>query len=236
MEQKVMIGCPIRNRAWILPAYLQSLEALDYPRERISYCFIINDCYDETPLILQEFAQKYPGQVGLVVDDAGNPAYQRGQYSFKRLAYLRNLLLKGFLASDCEHLFSVDSDILVVPHTLTALMENQLSIVACLVCNGEVIGDRSCYNVLCQNHRGHYLHIRDFPRDRLFKVDCTGAAYLIKRHVISQLGIRYSALRGAEDIGFCEAARQKGVDIYCDGRLEAFHVMKPSMIEQVVKV
>ncbi|NLO20976.1 MAG: glycosyltransferase [Syntrophomonadaceae bacterium] len=227
MERKVMIGCPVRNRAWILPAYLQSLEALDYPRESISYCFIINDCDDSTPVILRDFAQKYPGQVVLVDNNAGTRAYQRGQYSFKRLADLRNLLLMEFMRSDCDYLFSVDSDILVTPHSLTALMQNDCSIVSCLVCNGEVIGDRSCYNVLYQSDRGHYLHIRNFPRDRLFRVDCTGAAYLIKRRVISQLGIRYSALAGAEDIGFCEAARQKGVHIYCDGRLECTHVMKP---------
>lgn len=225
-----MIGCPVRNRAWILPSYLQSLEALDYPRECISYCFIINDCDDKTPVILREFAQKYPGQVFLVENNNGSTVYQRGQYNFKRLAYLRNLLLMEFLRSDCDYLFSVDSDILVVPHSLRALMQNDCSIVSCLVCNGEVIGDRSCYNVLCQDDRGHYLHIRDFPRDRLFRVDCTGAAYLIKREVISELSIRYSAPSGGEDIGFCEAARQKGVHIYCDGRLESIHVMRPSVV------
>jgi glycosyltransferase involved in cell wall biosynthesis len=113
MERKVMIGCPVRNRAWILPAYLQSLEALDYPRERIIYCFIVNDCEDSTPDILGNFAHKYPGQVYLVENNGGNTPHQRGQYSFKRLAYLRNLLLMEFLRSDCEYLFSVDSDILV---------------------------------------------------------------------------------------------------------------------------
>jgi len=226
MERKVMIGCPVRNRAWILPAYLQSLEALDYPRERIIYCFIVNDCEDSTPDILGNFAHKYPGQVYLVENNGGNTPHQRGQYSFKRLAYLRNLLLMEFLRSDCEYLFSVDSDILVPPHSLRALINNQCDIVSCLVCNGAVIGDESCYNVLHRDDRGHYLHIRNFPRERLFRVDCTGAAYLIKRQVISELGVRYGARNGAEDIGFCESARQKGVHIYCDGRLECTHVMK----------
>jgi glycosyltransferase involved in cell wall biosynthesis len=78
-----MIGCPVRNRAWILPAYLQSLEALDYPRERIIYCFIVNDCEDSTPDILGNFAHKYPGQVYLVENNGGNTPHQRGQYSFK---------------------------------------------------------------------------------------------------------------------------------------------------------
>ena len=49
---RVMIGCPVRNRAWILPDYLQHLRALKYPQEQIEYCFVINDSFDETRAIL----------------------------------------------------------------------------------------------------------------------------------------------------------------------------------------
>lgn len=221
-----MIGCPVRNRAWILPEYLRCLENLDYPEDKKTYCFIVNDCQDETPEILMEFAQRQPGQVSLVVDNSDTGGYLRGHYSFRRLAYLRNLLLREFLRSECDLLFSIDSDILVPPDALRVLISHNRDIVSCLVCNGKEIGDLSIYNVLCKNEAGHYIHMKPVPRDRLFRVDCTGAAYLIRRQVLMGPDIRYSDLYGAEDIGFCESAARQGVEIYCDGRLEVTHVMK----------
>ncbi len=222
---KVMIGCPVRNRAWILPEYLRCLEEIDYPDAKKSYCFIINDCVDETEQILEKFSKKWSGAVRLVVANSKIRGYRRGQYSFQRLAHLRNLLLTQFLQSDCDHLFSIDSDILATANSLPDLINNDCDIVSCLVCNGHQVGDSSLYNVLLKDHQDHYSYMQNIPRDRLFRVDCTGAAYLIKRQVISQHGIRYSAFYGAEDIGFCEQATQQGLKIYCDGRLECPHVM-----------
>ncbi len=225
---RVMIGCPVRNRAWILPEYLRSLEGIYYPRDKIQYCFIINDCQDETQDILEKFARNHPKAVRLLIDDAKTRGYKRGEYSFQRLACLRNLLLHEFMHSDCDYLFSVDSDVLLPPKALIQLINSNCDIISCLVCNGHEIADRSLYNVLHKNERGHYCHMRSIPRDRIFKVDCTGAAYLIKRKVISEHGIRYSNLYGAEDIGFCEDAASHGLDIYCDGRMECTHVMSKS--------
>ncbi len=223
---KVMIGCPVRNRAWILPEYLQCLEGINYPRDRMQYCFIINDCMDETEAILENFAQSHPEAVRLVIQNSYQQGYRRGEYSFRRLAQLRNLLLDEFLHSDCDYLFSVDSDVLVSPHILTDLINDNCDIVSCLVCNGHEVGDVSLYNVLYRNQQGHYLHMKNIPRTGIFRVDCTGAAYLIKRKVISQHGIKYSDIYGAEDIGFCEHASRKGLEIYCDGRMECSHIMR----------
>ncbi len=223
---KVMIGCPVRNRAWILPEYLECLEAINYPRDKISYSFIINDCVDETENILQNFARRQPAAVGLIVHNSGNQGYERGKYSFRWLAYLRNLLLKEFLYSDSDYLFSVDSDVLVSPDILLQLINDDCDIVSCLVCNGQEVGDPSLYNVLNKDQRGRFVHMKNIPRDKVFQVDCTGAAYLIRRKVISQHGIRYSDLYGAEDIGFCEDATRQGLNIYCDGRLECRHIMR----------
>lgn len=226
-----MIGCPIRNRAWILPLYLESLQALKYPEAKIEYCFIINDCSDQTPLILEHFAEQKAAGVKLITINYGSEkGYRRGMYDFSRLAALRNHLLNAFLQSDCEYLFSLDSDILAPPDTLTRLIEDNCDIVSALVCNGHELNDQSIYNILRRNHEGKLVHWRDFPRDRIFPVDCTGAAYLIKRAVIASCGVRYSSEQGAEDIGFCSAAAQKGLGIYGDGRLECVHMMHEKII------
>lgn len=226
MINKVMIGCPVRNRAWILPRYLEHISRLEYPRDKLEYCFIINNCTDDTRQILEDFARKQSIPVKLVIADFQDKAgHTRGNYSFNRLAWLRNILLSEFLKSSCGFLFSVDSDILVPPDVLSKLIEDECEIISALVCNGHQVGDKQIFNILNKSKDGTFIHLKEFPRDRTFQVDCTGAAYLIKRKMIEDMGIRYSAEFGAEDIGFCEAAREKGIKIYCDGRLECIHVM-----------
>ena len=222
---RVMIGCPVRNRAWILPHFLQNLTALVYPPEQIEYCFVINDCTDETELILQEFAHRFPAR--LLYDNSSRPGgWQRGSYRFSRLAELRNRLLDEFLHSDCAYLFSVDSDIMVPPAALQQLMQANKDIVSALVCNGEEIGDDQFYNVFQQVDE-RLIPIRDFPRQGIFPVDCTGAAYLIKRQVIAA-GVRYNSRWGAEDIGFCKEAKQHDFAIFCHGAIECDHIMRNS--------
>lgn len=225
---KVMIGCPVRNRAWILPRYIESLQNLDYPEELIEYCFIINDSSDNSFNILSDFAGQTKQQVKILTKNFGDKKTlneKRGIYSFFHLSILRNHLLNAFLKSKCDYLFSVDSDILVPPNSLKLLLMDNCDIISTLVPNGELLNDENLYNIL-NFTQGRWKHIRIFSRDRIFKVDCTGAAYLIKREVIEKYELRYSSLYGAEDIGFCKDANSKGFDIYCDGRIECKHIMK----------
>ncbi|MGE5454712.1 MAG: hypothetical protein ACM3O9_05900 [Methylocystaceae bacterium] len=108
---------------------------------------------------------------------------------------------------------------------MNCLLANEKEIVSALVCNGHEIHDPTCYNVLIMQPDTTWVHHRQFPRNRLFEVDCTGAAILIKREVISHYGIRYSSIYGPEDIGFCLDAKRNGLKIYCDGRIEFEHIM-----------
>lgn len=148
MFKKIMIGCPVRDRAWILPSYLENLRRLDYPFDYLNYCFVINDCTDSTPELLTSFARERPDKVNLVVQNLGNRRsrnHRRGYYSFSDLAWLRNTLLTAFLKSNCDYLFSVDSDILVPPLSLSCLLEDNCAIVSALVCNGHEVGDSGSY-------------------------------------------------------------------------------------------
>lgn len=229
MVKKVMIGCPVRNRAWILPRYLKSISNLEYPGEYLSYCFIVNDCIDSTPDLLADFARERPGQVKIIVHNMGrlkSRSHLRGYYHFAHLAWLRNILLSAFLQSDCEYLFSIDSDILLPPYALNRLLKDECEIISALVCNGHETRDPGIYNILRHNKDGTWRHIREFSREGVFEVECTGAVYLLKRNVIDGYGIRYSAAYGAEDIGFCMNALSKGIKIFCDGRVEGEHYMQ----------
>jgi len=229
VAENIMIGCPVRNRAWILPRYLKCLSNLDFPSESLRYCFIVNDCIDKTPNLLADFAREKPGQVKIIEQNQGryqSKSHMRGYYLVTHLARLRNILLAAFLESDCGYLFSVDSDILLPPHALNYLLKADCKIISALVCNGHEMGDPGIYNILKHESDGTWRYIRDFPRNRVFEVDCSGACYLLKREVIDRYGIRYSAAYGSEDIGFCQDAAAKGLKIFCDSGVEGEHHMR----------
>jgi len=221
---RVLIGCPVRNRGWILPRYLRSLLELEYPQHCIEYAFVVNDSTDDTLGILQEFARSSISPVHITIKNMGSrrPS-SRGAYNIGNLAILRNILLQIFLSSECSHLFSVDSDILVTPDSLSALLRLNLPIVSLLVRNDHHLGDLGYYNI-SQLQGDHYRPVQDFPRGGVIQVDCTGAAYLIQRGVI-EMGVRYYPHRQGEDVGFCEDARARGISIWCHTGVEGSHVM-----------
>ncbi len=226
MEYKVLIGCPVRDRAWILPRYLQCLLELNYPKNQIEYAFVVNDSTDTTLEILQKFALRSPSPVHLIQQNmSSRNSSSRGAYNIANLVVLRNILLNMFIKSDCSHLFSVDSDILVTPDSLNELIKLDLSVVSLLVRNDHHIGELGYYNI-SRLQGGQYHPIRDFPRGRLLQVDCTGAGYLIKRFVIEEQGVRYRLHLQGEDAGFCDDARSKGIALWCHTGLECVHVMQ----------
>lgn len=214
---RILIGAPVRNRAWILPEYLKSIEGLMYLKSLISCCFILNDCEDNSKEILQAWKEKNKnkyneikilernfnnpndyGEIGQGRSKRGLPS--RKKYIYKTLAKLRNLLLQEASLSEVDYLFSIDSDILINPDVLTLLLSEQKDIIAALVHNGEVN-----YNFLPFSGGDR----RVIP-GRLFDAKVTGAVYIISRQVFSNPVIQYTDHTKGEDCGFCESARDQG--------------------------
>lgn len=230
---RILIGCPIRDRAWILPRYLKSLAALS-PEFDISYGFIVNDCSDRTPEMLRRFQAENPGQVMIIEHNlSSRHSSLRGGYAVHNLVILRNLLISLFLSGKWDYLFSVDSDILVEPDTLRVLLDANLPVVSALIENGQHLGGGSFSNICAL--QGRSFRPMGIPEEEgLIPVDLTGAVILIKRSVLAEKGVRYHYHRQGEDAGFCLDARQKGIPIYCHTGVRPQHIMlKPDTnIEQ----
>lgn len=207
---KVMIGAPVRNRAWVLPRFIEGIKKnMDVPHETH---FIVNDCTDETENILLRAGMKvhHFDLLGMKT-----PTELRGTYSYTNLAFLRNKLLEAFLESDCTHLFSCDTDIVIPEGSLRQLVEADKDIISMIIKNHPKI---RAHNIL-----NNYRHIQEDIEEGVIPVDITGAVYLIKREVI-EAGVRYGHNRQGEDVYFCDEARKKGFGLHCDTRLQPIHV------------
>ncbi len=226
MQPTVFIASPVRNRAWVLPAFLDSLEKLDHPAEAVSHHFLINDCVDASGQILRDWASRRQRAVVEEVRTGvvGWNRYQYPHYDFRNLARLRNHLLERFLASGSSHLFSVDSDVLVPPHALRYLLRAERPVVAAVIANlpGCSVEASSAHNFLLRRD-GRYRHEPGVPTG-IFEVDLTGAVVLIRREVI-EAGARYGEHSSGEDLAFCRQTQALGFGLWCHGMVRCVHRM-----------
>lgn len=228
-----MIGAPIRDREWILPNYLDALIGLNYPKELISFCFIINDCTDDSKEIATAFINKAKilgyRDAKLIHMNLGAKRDARDATRneiYRSLSVLRNKLLSEIGESD--YFFSVDSDIIVPPNALMELVNSKKDICSALIYNDLHFNshnitwpNRYC-NILIERD-GQITHYLDYPQDSLFKVHTTGAVYLLSRNVCRDCYYEYHPQ--GEDVGFCIVAKNKGYEVWCNSSIFCDHKM-----------
>lgn len=219
----ILTGAPVRNRAWIFPAYLSALAAQDTP-EPLAYHYVLNDSEDGTQTQLETFQATLP--LTWEQQDFGTKGWVRGSYKMAHLAALRNRLLEYFLTTNATHLLSVDTDILVPPDLTRRLLEDDRPVVAALIYNDErsTLSYPHRYCNIMQETPAGFRHYKEYPRDALFPVDITGACYLIRRDVV-EAGVRYAAHPQGEDIPFCVSAGEHGFTCWADSRIWGDHHM-----------
>lgn len=226
MEPKVALGCIIRDRAWILPQYLQALIRIVYPNKM--YIFLENDSQDETLSILRNTPMDAHKTVHTL--NTGCPYGERIWHAadgFSNLACLRNHFIDLFLQTDADYLLSIDSDIIVPPDILAKLMNGpENSIIGAAISNiaHTSLDGRTPGNFLINNN-GIFVHPTSYPLTGYLDVDLIGAVYLIPRRALVD-GVRYEAHQIGEDLPFCLQAKEKGyrimvlLDLVCEHHME----------------
>jgi GT2 family glycosyltransferase len=237
MTPLVMIGCPIRNREWILSQYLEHLYNLDYSKENIILCFIVNDSKDKSEEILLKWIKEHEAEYRWIYFskiDLGQVEDQRTHdvrsKIYTTLSQLRNQLLADALASNCEYFYSIDSDILVPPDSLNKLIECKKDIIAAQIWNDST---KTFPNIMV-NTNGVIRHYLSFPRNEVFRCDVTGAVYLISRRVL-EAGVKYGYHHQGEDIAFCQEAKSKGFEIWANSSVQPKHIMSREQLPTIKK-
>lgn len=223
----VGIGSPIRNRAWFLPQYLNSISQLDQSNIKVSYIFLINDCIDNTAEILEQWKAEQSNPITLLYYDFNYPGWLRDaskgkRYSFENLAKMRNMLFEEALKQGLDYFFSVDSDTLVEPHTLKALLSAKKDIISALT---PVNPQETMFNVMWWNDLNQPTRAGGkIPEQGIFEVGATAGCCLYSRRLMEQC--RFEATPWGEDIGLCNCAREKNFSVWCNASIKAKHVME----------
>lgn len=236
----VLVGCPVRQRAWIMPRWFDHVEAAAaHAGVTPSYVFVV-DPDDETVPILRERVE--PRSIIFSVETT--PYVERQWHDEARLRHmveLRNLLLTGVREDAPDVFFSVDSDVLLSREAIADLLESTARFPA--VGGGTFMsrlpvhpnrhgvpgwGERrpSCGWIVGRDgFRRQYMEHRG--------VVPVGVIMAVKAMMPPAYAIDYRFSRQGEDIGWSVAAGQAGVMLGWDNRHPSKHVMSPDDLDRV---
>lgn len=137
----VFIALLVKQKSAVLPLFLETLEAYDYPKDNIFLYVRTNNNTDNTEEILeawiQENANKYRGLIYDKSSVAENVerfgVHEWNGERFRVLGRIRQESLRQCLKTDSDYYLVVDIDNFLFPETLGELVKLQLPIVAPLL-------------------------------------------------------------------------------------------------------
>jgi hypothetical protein len=226
----IVVGCPVRDRAWCLPDWFEHIEkACEQVGETPHYVFVGDPKQDRSSFAAIDSSCVYYGRDRdiLGLDEIYEP-YKRvwNLGRFEHMARLRNTLLRRVRELAPEHYWSVDSDILVAPTTLESALDarSQFGAVGSRCYMTEKGKSAPSYAMLL----GHGLTRPDSKG--CFKVDVIMAVKLMSPEAYN---VDYDAHRQGEDIGWSIAAKENGVRLGWDGRTISKHLMSEDALSKV---
>lgn len=244
--KKVSICIPWRDRAWVAPATLASIEAQTYPKELLSINFIAHNCTDGTFDILHAWIlkniDKYRYCELVPVKDSTRPD---GRHSLIRdrtekdprhaQATLKNMLVG--MCDENEYWFFCDSDVILHPQCIERLVTADKDIVGGLT------------NVTPDNTMWNYFPLTEQPGMPYSRAGVTEPP-LVLTQVSAVFGILLYSPRAyktcsfkfigtGEDEGALRDAERVGISVWLQPAAMGRHVMRqedlPAALEEYEK-
>ena len=239
---RVMIASIVGpNQSKWLRRFLNTVDNLKYPADKLTYAFLTSNSADDTFEILNEFELTH--QSDIKWDHYHNKGrvfmkgcdIEMGDISrYMKLSTLRNLLLFESLEEE-DYVLMVDSDVVSIPADLIQQLLNvpMGDVVAPLVMIEDFrnFGDGYFYDRLAFIKDGmqfdhFYPYIpgcNDLPTTP-FEVESVGTCCLCKSEIFRN-GVRFmSDENTSEQIGFCNRVRQRGYRIFVNPQVRILHV------------
>jgi len=228
----IVFGCPIKNRAWIVPRWLESIHNQYLLADNdITYDIlcILSPSDDNTEALL------LGGGADVVYHLAdGRPAsaivgHHWGDLaSYTYMASLRNLLLDHAAARNPTYFFSWDSDILLPPATLEKLIECEQAQPGIYAPSVSMSQDGTHLNTMqwqARDRQGIPIQAHRTPPPRhTAQVDVIMAAMLIERRFFH---VKWAPHPQGEDVGYSLNADRLSVPLYWVPEIRGTHIMRP---------
>lgn len=228
MYDRLLVGCPLFDRAWIIGKWFDHVEeACANLGVAPSYIFI-GDPLDKSVLLARDCAADYDRTFHLVEEEENlDVSYKRRwtENRLRRMVDLRNALLTRVRELQPAYFLSLDSDILLHRHSLVNMMET--------VYRYDAVGGKaymssppglSCPSYGMQDGK---IQITRVDSNNVMDVDVIMAVKLMTTKAY-EIDYRYEY--EGEDIGWSMACREAGLTLGWDGRVCNKHIMNPTQV------
>lgn len=226
---KLVVGAPIRDRAWILPLWFEhTLAAVEHAVHVSEVEFVfVGSISDPSMACATDQANKCGVPMHWVdpaTDDHG--PYERAwtMARYEMMAQLRNELLQSVRYLQPDLFWSLDTDILVAENTLSSAMQS--------LDRFDAVGTK-----LYMTPQGRYAPsygmlpgtggLRRSDAEGTFPVDVIMASKLMSPKAYA---VDYEPHSQGEDIGWSRSARKSGCRLGWDGSTCSKHVMSPEAL------
>ena len=242
---KLLIGCPIYQRDWILPHWFRCVESQSINLEDVGFIFVASSEDKETLMHLETWKSLRP-QVKLfdiiLADNLNHFSHQEGTRhwtlsKYENMVNLRNILLSKVREYEPDYFFSLDSDILLTnPNTIELLISHikegadAVSPLMFMTPSGTRFPSIMKW---IDKPGGKAGRDEDFPLGDYFKVDVIMAAKMMSKDVYKN--INYIIHEQGEDLGWSAECAEKGYSLYSASYIYASHVMSRSMLNDLLR-
>lgn len=241
----VTLAAPIRNRQEFLPYYLDAILKQTFPLSNLTLLFAINNNTDQSEIILQNFKTNHQDKFMKIrmekYDRPNIPEDKRDsktrQQIYSHLAEIRNYIIQQVKT---PWLFSVDSDIILLPHSLEQLLKSGKKCISALICNGHEFAKTNnanpydYTNIMYRDGLNRYKHVPRSHWNGIIKVNMTGAVYLLHSDIFKKCRYRNDIVYG-EDIPFSQDVEKLGESLWCDTDLKLPHCMSLELLDKYLK-
>ena len=215
---RVLIAAPLRQDPKIFEEYQKGLDSLIIPDGvEVDRFFVVNDCWEVIPHIRDaEYVEVNHDDILMYRDHFWTKEL------VSDMSVYRNMTIRKALDGGYDYLLSVDTDLVLEPHTLEYLLKADKDCVAGLFwTNGW--SNAWMYDQVSGNNEP------EWKTPGLYQVGGTGALFLIKRKVL-EAGVDYTPIPNlkkavfGEDRHFCIRAVCHGFEIWADSHCLPVHL------------
>ncbi len=226
----VTIAILAKDKAHVLPLYLDLIENQTYPAAKIKLYIRTNNNRDHTAALLEQWIEKVRDRYSEIYYDAGDVPEPVQDYSPHEWNSLKFTVLARLRQESVEwaktrgtHYFVADCDNFIVPETLETLLDTRLPVIGPLLRNGDNPGSYySNYhhvtddNGYYKDSPGYFEIINQTVRG-LIEVAVIHCTYLVRNEVLEY--VTYNDGSGRfEYVIFSDTLRKLGIPQYIDNR------------------
>lgn len=229
---KLVVGCPVRQRSWIITHWFDHVEAAAAAADVTPHYLFVGDPHEDPTIAVIANHCAYLGRawgLGKTTEPGATDRREWDEGRFAHMVALRNQLLGAVRDFEPDYFLSLDSDILLHPEALTHLFESIERFGA--VAGATFMTPQGTY---CPNY-GWLSGMTGLSRQEPTHVGVipVGVIMALKLMSPAAYAVDYELHPQGEDIGWSAACARVGVKFGWDNRSVSKHVMSPESLQVV---